>query len=127
MRETPGSLEPRNPLEEGAPGRLGAQEGGVHRLLGFLLGVCTGVAVNSSITFDQTDNVSRKGPELVVQHPDPGVCVTPQPSSGLSCLLRAQEKMPPPVTSPATPAQAWPESPCLPQAPPPPALPPTPT
>lgn len=115
------SIRGGSPWETGGPRRAGHIA-----CWASSLGVCTGVAVNSSITFDQTGNISRKGPKLIVQHPDPGVCATPQPSSGLSCLLRAQEKMPPPGTSPATPAQAWPESPCLPQAPPPPALPPPP-
>lgn len=54
----------------------------------------------ASMTLDHTGNILGAGSQL-----DPGVSVTPQPGSGLSCSLRAQEKMPPDTTPQPGPAQ----------------------
>lgn len=55
--------------------------------------VYTGVGVKGFIMLSQIGNILRRGPQFAAQHPDPEVCVTPQPGAGLSCSLRAQEKM----------------------------------
>lgn len=66
--------EPQGFLGRALMGGWGAQVDGVQHLSwASSLGVCTGVNLKVSTALGQTGNISRRGPELTAQQPDPGV------------------------------------------------------